>query len=176
MKGLNDGFKQRLVGAVVLFALALILWPVVMGPQRDQSFVIESDIPDKPPVAPSTIKPPVSQGDASPVGEYQRRLESEAQAQTPAPSKLEKPALDEEGLPVGWEIQVASFGQRENALKLKTRLQDMGYRPQLAKKGQLTRVFIGPYIDKAVAQRNLDRIARQADLSPELVRFIPPDE
>ena len=62
------------------------------------------------------------------------------------------------------------------ALKLKERLQALGYRPQLAPKGNLTRVFIGPYIDKAIAQRNLDRIAKQPDLAPKLVRFIPPNE
>lgn len=177
MNALNDGFKQRLVGAVVLFALALIFWPVVMGPQRDQSFVIESDIPEKPVFAPSSIKPPKTPDDVSQVGEYQRKLQAEQEeASVTASTSQSKPALDADGLPVGWEIQVGSFGQRDNALKLKNRLQGMGYRPQLARKGDLTRVFIGPYIDKAIAQRNLDRIAKQADLSPKLVRFIPPND
>lgn len=181
---MNDSFKQRLVGAVVLFALALILWPVVMGPQRDQSFVLQSDIPDKPDLGPSAIVQPKTRDDMSPIGEYQRKVVEEVEQQEPPEPRADepiakprsKPSLDEQGLPVGWEIQVGSFGRKENATKLKLRLQKMGYRPQLAKNGKLTRVFIGPYIDKAIAQRNLDRIARQQDLSPKLVRFIPPNE
>ncbi len=31
---MNDGFKQRLVGAIVLLSVALILWPVVFSDSR----------------------------------------------------------------------------------------------------------------------------------------------
>lgn len=160
----------------MLIALALILWPVVMGPKRDQSFVIESDIPEKPAFGPSEIKQPVPRTDLSPIGGYQQKI-AQQQEQPPEPEPARRsPALDDDGIPIGWEIQVGSFGNIENARKLKQRLQDLGYRPQLARTGELTRVFIGPYIDKHIAQRNLDRIAKQKDLKPRLVRFSPPNE
>lgn len=188
---MNDSFKQRLVGAVVLVALAIILWPVVMGPKRDQSFVIESDIPDKPQFGPSAISEPKAREDVSPIGSYQRTLkaqqakaeqaEAESEAAAEPVDKVEKkpvaktrPALDQDGLPVGWEIRVGSFGDLDNANRVKQSLVKLGYRAQMVKNGKLHRVFVGPYIDKAIAQRNLDRIAKEAQLKPALVRFIPP--
>lgn len=173
---MNSRIKQRLVGAVVLTALALILWPVVMGPKRDQAFVIESDIPDKPVFGPSEIKQPKPREDVSPIGEYQKKLQRQGEQ---AQQGRSKPALDKEGVPVGWVIQVGSFGQRDNASKLKQKLQDKGYKAQVKMQSNAsgsrtyTKVFVGPYIDKTIAQRDLDKIARELKLKPSLVRFSP---
>jgi DedD protein len=181
---LNSGIKQRLVGAVVLAALALILWPVVMGPKRDQSIVIESDIPDKPVFGPSEIKQPKPRQDVSPIGEYQAKLKQQGEKRKQQSEEIQhtgrsKPALDQDGIPVGWVIQVGTFGQHDNARKLKARLQTKGFRAQVktqnsgSGKSKYARVFVGPYIDKTIAQRDLEKIARQLDLKPTLVRFSP---
>ncbi len=186
---MNDRIVQRLVGAVVLVALGLILWPVVMGPKRDQSFVIESDIPPKPVFVPSEIAPPQPRKDVSPIGEYQEKLarqaeqaerETAAQPQLAAepsepeqPPTVTRPALDADGVPVGWTIQVASFSKRENANSFKKRLQDNGYRAQVVNQGNYARVFVGPYIDRAMAERDLDKIARNHSVKPKLVRYSP---
>jgi DedD protein len=172
---LNSGFKQRLVGAFVLVALALILWPVVMGPKRDQSFVIESDIPAKPVFGPSEIRPAEPRADVSPIGEYQQKLS--AQSEQAQQQGRARPALDADGVPVGWVIQVASFSQSDNATRLKQQLQTSGYRAQIKMQkgdgGNYARVFVGPYIDQTIAQRDLDEIARQLKIKPKLVRFSP---
>ncbi len=181
---MNSGIKQRLVGAVVLAALALILWPVVMGPKRDQSIVVESDIPAKPVFGPSQIKQAKPRQDVSPIGEYQAKLAQQGEKPKQPAKEAQhkgrsKPALDQDGIPVGWVIQVGSFGQHDNARKLKTRLQAKGFRAQVKTqnasggKSKYARVFVGPYIDQTIAQRDLEKIARQLDLKPKLVRFSP---
>jgi DedD protein len=185
---LNDGTRQRLVGAVVLAALALILWPVVMGPKRDQSFVIESDIPARPVFGASEIKQPEPRVDVSPIGEYQQKLKQQseqaqrggatereppAQAAAVEPPAVTQPALDKDGVPIGWIIQVASFGERENANALSKRLQDNGYRAHVKVQGKYARVFVGPYIDQAMAQKDMGSIARNHQTKPKLVRFSP---
>lgn len=183
---MNDRAVQRLVGAIVLVALGLILWPVVMGPKRDQSFVIESDIPPKPVFVPSEIAPPQPRQDVSPIGEYQEKLarqveeaaqaapqEAEEAPEPAQPAAVTQPALDKDGVPIGWIIQVASFGKRENANTFKQRLQDNGYRARVVTKGQYTRVFVGPYIDRAMAERDLAMIARNHSVTPKLVRYSP---
>jgi DedD protein len=195
---LNSGIKQRLVGAVVLAALALILWPVVMGPKRDQSIVVESDIPAKPVFGPSEIKQAKPRQDVSPIGEYQAKLKQQGEKQKQQGEKQQqqgekqqqqgkeaqqkgrsRPALDKDGIPVGWVIQVGSFGQHDNARKLKTRLQAKGFRAQVKTqnasggKSKYARVFVGPYIDQTIAQRDLEKIAKQLDLKPRLVRYSP---
>lgn len=188
---MNSGIKQRLVGAVVLAALALILWPVVMGPKRDQSIVVESDIPAKPVFGPSEIKQAKPRQDVSPIGEYQAKLKQQGEKQKQQGEKQKqqgkeaqqkgrsRPALDKDGIPVGWVIQVGSFGQHDNARKLKTRLQAKGFRAQVKTqnasggKSKYARVFVGPYIDQSIAQRDLEKIAKQLELKPKMVRYSP---
>lgn len=186
---MNDRIVQRLVGAVVLVALGLILWPVVMGPKRDQSFVIESDIPPKPVFVPSEIAPPEPRKDVSPIGEYQQKLAREIEAAEPEtppepdvaaqpvvpvePPAVTRPALDKDGVPIGWMIQVASFSKRDNANAFKKRLQDNGYRARVVNQGKYARVLVGPYIDRAMAEQDLGKIARNHSVKPKLVRYSP---
>lgn len=174
------------MGAVVLVALGLILWPVVMGPKRDQSFVIESDIPEKPVFGPGEITPPQPRKDVSPIGEYQEKLARQAEdaarkrqqdaeevIEPVQPVTVTRPALDKDGVPIGWIIQVASFSKRENANALKQRLQDNGYRARVVTQGKFAKVFVGPYIDKPMAESDLGKIARNHSLKPKLVRYSP---
>ncbi len=171
----NERIRQRLVGAVVLVALALILWPLVMSPQRDQSFVIESDLPQAPEPEPSIIEEPKPREDVSPVGEYQEKISS-GQSR-PEKADEEKPSLDKAGLPVAWLVQVGSFGNRDNAVKLVERLKGDGYRAQIreqtSQKGTLNRVVVGPYVDKYMAQRDRNKIAAKYALQPAVMRFKP---
>jgi cell division septation protein DedD len=76
-------------------------------------------------------------------------------------------------VPIGWIIQVASFSKRENANTLKQRLQDNGYRARVVIQGNFAKVFVGPYIDKPMAESDLGKIARNHSLKPKLVRYSP---
>lgn len=172
---MNERIKQRVVGAVVLVSLALILWPLVMSPKREQSFVIESDLPTPPEPAPSVIREPEPRDDVSPVGDYQEKI-STGQSR-PEPGREEVPSLDKADLPVAWFVQVGSFGNRANAVRLTERLKSDGYRSQIREQktanGSLNRVVVGPYVDKYMAQRDRNKIAAKYELKPEVMRFKP---
>lgn len=179
---MNEALRQRLVGAVVLCAVVLIMWPLVMSPKREESFVIESEIPPKPALPPTVIVEPQPQRDVSPVGEYQEKISRGASVPAAKPResstvKTPKPALDKDGLPIAWIIQVGSFGNRENASKLKNTLQKKGFRTQIKLQTSggrtLSRVLVGPYVDKSMAQRDSAKIASQLKLKPAIMRFKP---
>jgi DedD protein len=189
---LNEALKQRLVGAAVLCAVVLIMWPLVMSPKREESFVIESEIPPKPALPPTVIVEPEPRRDVSPVGEYQDKISRGASVPAAKPRepqtaktqaaktptvKTPAPALDKDGLPIAWIIQVGSFGNRDNASKLKTTLQKKGFRAQIRLQTSggrtLSRVLVGPYVDKSMAQRDSAKIANQLKLKPAIMRFKP---
>lgn len=182
---MNQGFKQRLVGAVVLVCLALILWPVLFsdntGPVMDRT----SQIPPMPEFEKYEVPQPIRPEQVIPVKEPE--IESEPPkdqvppppeqkvAQPEAPAKpaaspkpavspkpktavkpssktVEKPTLNEQNLPQGWVLQVASFSQEQNARELQTELQAMGYkaftRPVTTTQGKAVRVYVGPKFNK----------------------------
>lgn len=184
---MNEGLKQRVVGALILSALALILWPVIMGPKLDQAVVIETDIPAEPEFAPSVITEPKPRDDVSPIGEYEKKLAEQEQpakekpraptvepAKTP-PAKQATARQDSDGLPISWIVQVGSFADREKADSLKAKLRSKGLRAQITttqtSKGNLARVFLGPYVDKAVADNNAKKVARETGTKPIVVRY-----
>ena len=159
-------------------ALALILWPVIMGPKLDQSIVIESDIPAMPEMPAGTITRPEPRTDVSPVGEYQRKLEQREREQEVAPAATQPATgLDDDGLPLSWIVQVGSFSDRAKADKLSDQLRKKGLRAQvkahITDKGTFSRVFIGPYVDKAVAETTVKRVQRETGDKPILVRYKP---
>lgn len=57
---MNPIIKQRLVGSLLLVALAIVFWPIIfVQPTSDRPFV-GAPIPDRPAVDTSAIEPPVS--------------------------------------------------------------------------------------------------------------------
>ncbi len=87
-----------------------------------------------------------------------------------------KPALTaDSNLPVAWEVQVASFGQKANADKLKDKLQAQGYKAYVKRvsraKGDIYRVLVGPKVSQADALQDKRAIEKHFDLKTLLVRF-----
>ncbi len=71
-----------------------------------------------------------------------------------------------------WAVQVASFARGDNAQALRDELRSQGYEGFLStakRDGEVwTRVLVGPYLDKAEAQRILGSIADKFSVSPQL--------
>lgn len=162
----NDGLKQRLLGAVVMSCIALILWPLIFsdvsGPEVDR----RSQIPPLPafekytvtePVRPINIEPVAQAGEATVAAKL---AAAEKLAEVKPEATAAKPSLDERGLPRSWVIQVASFKKKSNAKDLMLALQQRGLkaytRVQSTAKGSSTRVFVGPKLSKEAL--NKDRI------------------
>lgn len=173
MKPLDDGLKQRLIGAIVLLALGVIFLPVLFDRDPITPVDRESQVPAAPNII--TVELPVAEG-------------SETDAPAPDPDTMfipdetdvvdltpEPAGLNQQGIPKSWVLQVASFRRREAAEELRGKLVENGfaaYTRQLDYEGEpLTRVLVGPKLDKSALLRDKQKIEEVFSLSAILLEF-----
>lgn len=152
---MNQGTKQRIVGTVVLLALALIFLPIIFDGEGSYQAPASSRIPDAPIISilpeptqsrpvivgnVETIEPevaatvPLIEEVTEPVDEPSVALVtqepvSDVEITESAPIfSREVPQLSDAGLPQAWVVRLGSFSDTENASNLVTRLQDAGYK------------------------------------------------
>ena len=204
---LDKVFKQRMVGALVLVALAVIFLPMLFS-RQDEQRQIQVDAPTAPempvmapvqvepvvvpepqviaeepappeqevvaapitapaPVAPVVAKPPVVAPKPPAV--------TPAQTVAQAPAKLDttQKRLDPNGLPVSWSVQLVSLSNRASADNLQKTLRNQGYNAYVRSSGGMNRVFVGPLLERAEADRLRDLLGKQQNLKGFVVRFQP---
>ncbi|MDH1157256.1 SPOR domain-containing protein, partial [Pseudomonas otitidis] len=88
-------------------------------------------------------------------------------------AKVEEKRLDPNGLPVSWSIQLASLSNRASAENLQKSLRNQGYNAYIRSADGMNRVFVGPVIERAEAERLRDSLSRQQKLNGFVVRFQP---
>ena len=170
--------KQRFVGFVVLVAIAVIFWPIVfVTPENADDFELPVfEMPPKPVVAVSERREPVlnkvDQSVLPKVQELEPPIIQPIDIASPAPdlalvdadeepeqqsSALERADFDDQGLPVSWELQVATFSTAERAEEIALELRNKGHKAYVSAViidgTKLFRVRIGPKMQK---QRLLD--------------------
>ena len=194
---LDSGLKQRIVGALVLLALMVIFLPMLLSRQDDlQRVVVDAPAMPQAPVMPQVELDPVSVPQAQLLpDEPVPMTESEIAAAAPAvvapakpqaavtPPAATKPPvtevaapasrLDANGLSVSWSIQLASLSSRTSAESLQNRLRGAGYNAYVRNVEGMNRVFVGPVIERAEADRLRDQLTRQQKLNGFVVRFQP---
>lgn len=214
---LDKAYKQRMVGALVLVALAVIFLPMLFSRQDEQRQVTVDapaapQAPSVPPVQVEPVVVPEPQAlPQEPVPSDEELAEQPAAPSTPiapapapaAPSKLPvapvpvpaapavKPApsqpitaapakpdttqsrVDANGLSVSWSVQLASLTSRESAENLQKTLRNQGYNAYIRSADGKNRVFVGPLIERAEADRLRDLLSRQQNLKGFVVRFQP---
>lgn len=206
---MNDGLKQRLIGALVLVGLAMIFLPGFFKEQQLHQVDTRSQIPPRPDTAPVVINDPrpVASADSLPDPDKlfipdseqplldaeqpqssARRSSSVAQVSSSAsssavssaaPSQSESNPAESEGLSNldAWVVQVASLRSAESAQQLRKRLQDKGYKAyvRLAKtsQGEVSRVFIGPKVDKGLAEAVKAEIDPAFKVNSLVLKFKP---
>lgn len=99
-----------------------------------------------------------------------------AASASPAPVQTIKGgSLDKNDLPVGWSLQIASFKDQQNALKLRHDLRAASYRPYIiaaqTQQGQVYRVFIGPMVERSRLEALGKRIEASFKLKGQIVRY-----
>ena len=213
---LDSAYKQRMVGALVLVALAVIFLPMLFSRQDEQrQVVVEAPAAPQMPVVPQVQVEPVVVPEPQALPEEEPvPSDAEIAAQTapsmpvqpsvpvvkpaPAPVVAAKPAapapapkpvapqpaapgkpevgqsrIDPNGLPISWSIQLASLANRESADALQKKLRAQGYNAYIRSADGKNRVFIGPLIERAEADRLRDLLGRQQNLNGFVVRFQP---
>ena len=152
---MNQGAKQRIVGTVVLLALALIFLPIIFDGEGSYQAPVSSRIPETPIISilpepaqsrpviignVETIEPEVA-ATVSLIEEVTELVEEPSVVIATAESvrdveitesapvfSREVMQLSDAGLPQGWVVRLGSFSDSENASNLVTRLQDAGYK------------------------------------------------
>ena len=205
---LDKVYKQRMVGALVLVALAVIFLPMLFT-REDEQRQIQVDAPTAPqvPVMPQVQVEPVAVPEPQPIAEEPAPPEEVAQEQvapapaapapapvvskpvaavkppavTPAQTVAQAPAkldttqkrVDANGLPVSWSVQLVSLSNRASADNIQKTLRNQGYNAYVRSSGGMNRVFVGPLLERAEADRLRDMLGKQQNLKGFVVRFQP---
>ena len=184
---MDDGIKQRLIGAVVLVALMIIFLPMFFGDRNVETVDILIEMPAKPAIPEFDISKPVPpekqrsiEQPAAEKTEVAAKLEPELQIKQQAEKDLKELAdkkVDANNLPVSWTLQVASFKERTNAEKLRDKLRKGSYkayikfRPNVEPK--MIRVFVGPVLERKTIDSLKASISKQYKLDGVVVRYLP---
>ena len=204
---LDKAYKQRMVGALVLVALAVIFLPMLFS-RQDEQRQIQVDAPTAPqvPVLPQVQVEPVAVPQPQVIAQEPMPVEEEvatppaptpvpvtpavakppapapkapavtpAQAVAQAPAKLDttQKRIDANGLPISWSVQLVSLSNRASADNLQKTLRNQGYNAYVRTSGGMNRVFVGPLLERAEADRLRDLLGKQQNLKGFVVRFQP---
>ncbi|MEH6589754.1 MAG: SPOR domain-containing protein [Halioglobus sp.] len=89
----------------------------------------------------------------------------------------QKPALDSEGVPIAWILQVASVSDKEKADALRASLLKLGYEAYTKKVYRsdkvLLRVYIGPKFERAKLEKMKPKVDDAFAVQSMIVRYIP---
>ncbi|KDD65406.1 DedD protein [Pseudomonas sp. BT76 TE3572] len=210
---LDKAYKQRMVGALVLVALAVIFLPMLFSRQDEQRQVtVEAPAAPQAPAVPQVQVEPVVVPEPQalpqePVPSDDEIAQQEAPSApiapvapapaakpvAPAPAPVNKPTVapsqpitaapgkpdttqsrvDANGLSVSWSVQLASLSSRASAESLQKSLRSQGYNAYIRTADGKNRVFVGPLIERAEADRLRDLLSRQQNLKGFVVRFQP---
>ena len=220
MAVLDKGMKQRMVGALVLVALAVIFLPMLFTREDEMRQVrVEApqapampslpevkvepvavpepqalpEEPQQPPVVVNESTAPVATPSQPITPSPQTQAQVQPKPQTPVPTPAPAPKVesrpaatpapaatasapskvDANGLPVSWSIQLASLSNRAGAESLQNTLRSQGYNAYIRSAGGMNRVYVGPLIERAEAERVRDAINRKQNLKGFVVRFQP---
>ncbi|NBB11676.1 SPOR domain-containing protein [Pseudomonas sp. SLFW] len=221
---LDKAYKQRMVGALVLIAIAVIFLPMLFS-RQDEARHVQVDAPAAPqapaaaqikvdpvavpeqqplpqepvpsdeelaqptqpvnqqppsmPIAPAPTKP-APQSKPAPAAKPAAPAPAPAPAKATVPAPAAPPALaqdtnrvDANGLSITWAVQVASLSNRANADALQKTLRTQGYNAYIRTSDGVNRVFVGPLIERAEADRLRDQLDKQQKLKGIVVRFQP---
>lgn len=127
---------------------------------------VADNTPEDPP---EDSQPTAAAEPAAPVAEDTETAQADTSTAPPPP------ALDNRGLPEGFSVRLASFGNATNASNLVTRLQEAGHRAYTRRldssQGVLTAVFVGPVVDRNAATTLLERLRQDFQLNGMIVRY-----
>ncbi|TDT41535.1 DedD protein [Halospina denitrificans] len=167
-----DGFKQRIVGALIIVSLAVIFVPMLFDEPHQERERQTLEIPPEPDVPDVTVEEPTEpevtetvqgsvpapnqtgDGDDSEDADLPMADDGSTGGNESEPSPDEQP--DTSVLEGAYLVQLGSFGSADNAKQLRDRAREAGmdaYIESFERDGEtLTRVFAGPFIERSAAE------------------------
>ena len=199
---MSDQLKNRLVGAVVLITLAVIFLPDILDGQKQSHTQDFKTIPLRPNFETSAMtvadsQPagdnqqgtlPVETGEVveETVAVVEEPVNTPADETPPAVAKtVEKtPAKAPQKSPAktkfnsnAWVVRMGGFNNADNVKALVAKLRKEGFKcytlPSVPKNGSLTRVFVGPNLDRKALEKQLPKLKALTALSGSIVKYEP---
>lgn len=198
---MKDALKQRLVGAIVLAAIGVIFLPGFFKEQQGHQVDTRTQIPAEPSLPQVSFESPRQNPDIQPAPEPEtmfippepepvadvsspEAVASASSASAPAPNQTADTAdevpelpLGPDGIPEAWVVQVASLSNQEAAARLRDELQAEGHKAYIRRvstsNGSVTRVFIGPKLSRAEADKVKADVDKRLKVNAMVLRFQP---
>lgn len=179
--------KYRLVGFAVILISAAVIFPVFFdgagykerhlqseippGPERPEIVRIEPQNKPLPDTSkPAEPKPPVALPELpKQVKQVIEKIEKEQKVELEI--HKDQPVLDQEGVPVAWTLQLASFKDEANAKSLRKQLISEGHKVFTRKQGELIKVYVGPEFQKSRLESLKLTLKKDFGLNGIIVRF-----
>lgn len=188
---MDTKLRQRVVGAGVLTALAIIILPMLLDGTSDDRARVMATIPEPPTIELKKLSMEGMLG-------KMRQMEQESAAQLPellpdytsygdttasdgsenasalAATEL---TLDKNLLPVSWSLQLGSFQNPKNAQRLRQQLRDEEYRAYIIQvmatenNTETFRVYVGPMLQKSQLERVAEEIRVKFNITGPIVRY-----
>ncbi|WP_420554144.1 SPOR domain-containing protein [Neptuniibacter marinus] len=184
---MQQKIKYRLTGLAVILVSAVIVFPIFFDGAGYQERHLTSEIPEAPErpeivrIQPQNQALPDTSLAAEPMSpvplpkapeNVQKVIDKEA-----ADHKIdidihkEQPVLDQQGVPVAWTLQLASFKDEANAKGLRKQLIAEGHKVFTRKQGDLVKVYVGPEFQKSRLETLKLKLKTDFGLNGIIVRF-----
>ncbi|MBV1879349.1 MAG: SPOR domain-containing protein [Pseudomonadales bacterium] len=174
--------RQRIIGALVLTAIAVIALPLLFDGNADERARAIMVIPNPPDIELKSLTiAEVKQAMLAMEQESARRLPVyvalEDQVDNSAENTSEEVEfqLDTNGLPISWNLKLGSFRERQNAIKLRQSLRDQRYKAFIltadTSEGEMYRVFVGPVLSRSELMEFAVEIEARFKLKGPITRF-----
>lgn len=192
---MTSALQNRLVGTIIIVALAVIFLPDFLDGKKEsqqEAFVSVPAAPAKKPIVnpepfpaervANAAQRPLEIVDEPAVDDDTVNTET-APSTAPAPQEVDdelarqtvvdEPQVAEED--AGWVVQLGSFRHQKNVKQLLTKLENAGYRafsrPIQTRSGPLTKVFVGPDLDRAKLESALPHLKEVTGLKGKVTTF-----
>lgn len=189
---MSSAFQNRLVGTIILVALAVIFLPDLLDGEKvshKDTFL---------PVPPRPAQEAVSETESFPLDEVRERVSrtvevvedvalddpvesvandeaADARAAQQVVQAEPAPVSEPEAVTAGWVVQLGSFRHQKNVKELTDKLEAAGYRTFSRKiktsAGELTKVFVGPDLQRDKLDKALPHLKELTSLQGKITKF-----
>ncbi|XOV81314.1 MAG: SPOR domain-containing protein [Aestuariibacter sp.] len=193
-----SAFQNRLVGTIILVALAVIFLPELLDGEKRRTQDRFEAIPARPAMKELTEpesfpeqevrdavtrtvevinEPIVDDPDSNVAIASQTATSQESTSQNEQNTATQIPEIEpkEETVNAGWVVQLGTFRHQKNVRDLLTKLEQAGYRafsrPVETSAGVLTKVFVGPDLQKSKLEDAVPHLKEVTGLQGRLTQF-----
>lgn len=197
-----SAFQNRLIGTIILVALAVIFLPSILDGEKVSRKDDYVDIPPRPKMEPIEVAKPFPMEEVKQTVNRKVEILNETPVDEPVAIETVNTAEDpkdsaetaeqniDEGQSVdfkiadeapvqkvsaGWVVQLGSFRHRKNVRDLLNKLEAAGYRAfsrqVQTSAGELTKVFVGPDLQKETLEKSIPHLNELTSLKGRLAEF-----